>query len=344
VVTFLLGSKCLKDANDKWLVRSAFQKAIRRGQVLTALKMGGYLYNEDPSYFWYSLVTVAYEDIGFAQPQIVVDASSMFRWKTYRKKLDERKEAARLIHAMCVGKKTRAFCELSLGVDLSIESGSMNVDDLVSMDNDALFGVITTGSNIESYLGLLLAYGKMLPASIARSALRDRLRMELPGLVDAKYAALVEMSLWMHFDTMTFSTYPLCRGFISLDGTCIDEASEPTAKIRGVHLEAYDMHNHTGKYALKAFHTSLKKDYDAINCIKGNKAVKALGASVFVLEGGLENNRVMSPELQALKTFQDETFVIGYGVPEEKREDIMQIVAQEMPRLASKRKWASDLK
>ena len=51
---------------DRWLAASALQKAIRRGDPLTAQRAARTLYRYDPRSAWRRLLVIAYEDIGIA--------------------------------------------------------------------------------------------------------------------------------------------------------------------------------------------------------------------------------------------------------------------------------------
>ena len=57
---------------DRWLALSAMQKAIRRGDGLTAQRALATLYRDDPSSTWRRLLIIACEDIGIAALRAVV--------------------------------------------------------------------------------------------------------------------------------------------------------------------------------------------------------------------------------------------------------------------------------
>ena len=56
---------------DRWLASSALQKAIRRGDVLSAQRALRTLYRHDPRAAWRRLVIIAYEDVGIGAPGAV---------------------------------------------------------------------------------------------------------------------------------------------------------------------------------------------------------------------------------------------------------------------------------
>src|SRR5690349_15658793 len=63
---FVQRDTVLKEPARKWRVSSAWQKAIRRGNVEVAIRMAEGLYSLDPPYAWRRINVIALEDIGVA--------------------------------------------------------------------------------------------------------------------------------------------------------------------------------------------------------------------------------------------------------------------------------------
>ena len=107
---------------NKWLARSAFQKAIRRGRTEEALLCGANLAASDPESAWRTLATIIVEDVGFGDLDLL-SYSTIAPLKTVRKML---KSPARLFMGMviraCASVKSRSACELSLGADKDPET------------------------------------------------------------------------------------------------------------------------------------------------------------------------------------------------------------------------------
>ena len=61
---------------DRWLAASALQKAIRRGDALTAQRAVRTLYRHDPRSAWRRLLVIACEDIGIGAPDAVISTTS----------------------------------------------------------------------------------------------------------------------------------------------------------------------------------------------------------------------------------------------------------------------------
>jgi hypothetical protein len=56
----------IKNPQHKWRASSGMQKAIRQGNVETALRMAQGLFSLDPEYLWRRLPVIAMEDVGVA--------------------------------------------------------------------------------------------------------------------------------------------------------------------------------------------------------------------------------------------------------------------------------------
>lgn len=102
----------------KWLVRSALQKSIRRGQTEPALRLALALRRIDADYVWKALATIAVEDVGFGCPEAVT-LSSFGTLKSFRDRLDADRLLSALVVGMCVAEKSRTCCELSTIGDLA---------------------------------------------------------------------------------------------------------------------------------------------------------------------------------------------------------------------------------
>lgn len=348
MLRYSLGIKVLQDASNKWVARSAFQKAVRRGNTLQAIKMGSYLYNLDPFdsvYFWYTMVTVAFEDIGLGNPKVVSKISKLFRSKKLRDNIDGRIVGGELIQLMCEGPKTRSFCEVSLANDLAYSQEECSK--LASLSDDKAQEAILGDDVHHAYNVLRVILGKVEGIS-AREELRKYLRSTLPARISETYmdyGEMVNQSLWLHFDTMVLGAFPVCNAVKHSDDLELITDNYPTSElIGGIPSEALDMHTHIGKIALKAYYTSVTKDKNHVMCgIVKEMAVKAIGATLFVVEGGLLNNRITSPVFNQYREYQDFVFMEKYGVPPTIVKEVAAQMVRDIPILNEKRKWAWEL-
>ena len=73
-----------RDLPDHWIALSLLQKAIRRGDLLQALRAASYLYQIDYRLLWRRLVVIGWEDIGVGNPDLcftVTAAAGSKRWR-----------------------------------------------------------------------------------------------------------------------------------------------------------------------------------------------------------------------------------------------------------------------
>jgi replication-associated recombination protein RarA len=83
---------------DRWLASSALQKAIRRGEVLTAERALRTLYRYDPRSTWRRLLVIACEDVGIASLRAVL-MTARRRASAWTSRETERNEATALATA-----------------------------------------------------------------------------------------------------------------------------------------------------------------------------------------------------------------------------------------------------
>ncbi len=349
--------RALKNPDNKWLVRSAFQKAIRRGELDRALRCGEYLIAADPPYAWQALATVVIEDVGFGDLDLVA-YSTMTTLKTVREAMHSEFLFASMIQRACEAPKSRSCCELDLGVNmrLQVEGSAEQANQNMMQDwpDEAVHAaMVVPGQDIG---GLAAAH---LACRVARKRLRGKgedallptLQMIMESLDDPSEQRAAMLSYERTVDSMNIALFPILRWLNALDLPIeeVDEKPEwpPEEVIMSVSSAAFDMHTFHGKKAIKAFWTSLKQDYDFPKLIDADRAVKAIGSLIFIVEGGLLDRRLLHDELRKLKKYQDLNFALGYGmhpsIAEEKGllENWLNIIRNEIPRLNDKRKWAA---
>ena len=335
------------EMNDKWLARSALQKAIRRGETDEALDQAARLWKIEEDYCWRALAVIAVEDIGFGNPETVL-YSHLAQLKTFRNSLDAGRLLTALVASMCAGVKTRSCCELSIGMDMS---GPMIgvMKGMSHWSNDELLKAFAGEDVGASYGALRVLKGQVPEGGLPRPKQQknidavEEIMMQLPE----PFGLAAVHAMRRPVDTMSLAMFQTTRLFLAANEKqeveVVGDVFPTSIRIGKFKSEAYDMHTQSGKKAIKAFYTSLKKGYPELGAIDGGKAVKALGAAIFVEEGGLEDQRLLGGDLYDLMEVQDTTFLPAYGVPVEMYDRVRQIVRQEFDRLNGKRKWAFDL-
>jgi hypothetical protein len=330
--------KKLTNPNNKWFVRSGLQKSIRRGETEPALRCGEYLYAEETAYAWKALSTIIVEDVGFGDLDLLA-------WSTVTTLLGVVKQTAapsRLFGAMiqraCSSVKTRSACELSLGAD---KDPAVSWKEIRASSTDQLLEQLDISSWPEHYARAVVLRERARKDGNLLHNLLERIMADVEQF-PRKRAAM--MSFERTVDTMNLAIWPLLDAKYDLDELIVQpDVMPPEIRIAGVTGAALDMHVADGKRAIKAFHTSLCKTGNAVMLDLGKRTkevVKALGAIIFILEGGQIDKRLMSKRLADLKMYQDRNFAIAYGVPEDLFWPLLKLVDAEFDRLNSKRSWA----
>src|SRR4051794_14271673 len=91
----------LKNPDNRWIVRSGLQKAVRRGRIEEARMCAAYLLADDPSYLFRSLAIVIIEDVGFGDLDLIVWSLAADASKAIRAKVGEARLLAALIARAC---------------------------------------------------------------------------------------------------------------------------------------------------------------------------------------------------------------------------------------------------
>jgi hypothetical protein len=336
------------EPDDKWLARSALQKAIRRGEHDEALSQAARLWKCDPDYCWFALGVIAVEDVGFGSPECVL-WSHVCQLKTFRSKIDDGRMLTALVSQMCEAVKTRSCCEMSIAVDWGT-AGKDQMELMTTWSSQALLATLLGDDLTMMYAALRVLRGWSYPEGTQKArSVEDRAEAEelIMEMLPEPYG-LAAVHAWRRpVDSMSQAVFPTTKLFLDIlsraEIEIVEDVMPPSQRIGKFNSEAWDMHSAQGKKALKAFYTSLSKSYSTIAEIPKEKAVKALGAAVFVEEGGLVDRRVLGAGLYDLMEAQDETFLPQYGVPMSHYDEIRKIVREEIERLNSKRKWVFKL-
>ncbi len=99
---------------DKWLLSSAMQKAIRRGDVEMAERAASSLWHQDRMSFWRRLHVAALEDCGVASTDVVISVLTATASSAWRRKVGDLRVGLYLVRLLCQSVKTRIADELVL--------------------------------------------------------------------------------------------------------------------------------------------------------------------------------------------------------------------------------------
>lgn len=85
------------NVTDPWLLSSALQKSVRRGETELAASAAGALYRVRGSSIWRRLQVIAIEDVGVARPETLIEVNTICSDRSLRRKLGSDEDAARFI-------------------------------------------------------------------------------------------------------------------------------------------------------------------------------------------------------------------------------------------------------
>ncbi len=106
---------------DRWVLASALQKAIRRGEVDTALRAATGFWQADRLRFWKRLHVIALEDIGIANPELLVTLLTATNASHWRRRVGDIDVALHLVKQLCLSAKCRLADETYILAETSPE-------------------------------------------------------------------------------------------------------------------------------------------------------------------------------------------------------------------------------
>ena len=327
---------------------------MRRGQMVSALRLGEYLIDYDEGNAWRTLATVLVEDIGFGDLDLLA-YGTITTLKAVRNSFGGEAAANRLFGAMvvraCLAPKSRSCCELSLGAEMALPSLMAQMrkweeaELLVTMRSDH--------SPLEMAYMAACALRKNL-RGLGDAALVPALQFIMAALDDPGEARACMMSFERTVDTMNLALFPIINRLNHTKEYLlpVDETGlwPEEVLIKSVSSAAFDMHTGIGARAIKALYNRFRGKIDwADQIISGPETnpMKALGSLVFIVEGGLLDTRLMSSTLADLKLYQDKNFAKGYGVAAHLVDDpaifleVLEGVHTEIPLLNELRQWSA---
>ncbi len=93
---------------NRWIASSALQKAIRRGEITTAIRAALALHREDRPGAWRRLIAIAFEDVGAADIDAVVETVAIATSPEWRAKHGEERVLASVASHLAEAPKDRS--------------------------------------------------------------------------------------------------------------------------------------------------------------------------------------------------------------------------------------------
>jgi hypothetical protein len=330
----------LRNRGSKWRVASALQKAIRRGQTETAIRMANGLHGHEPGYVWRRLCTVVLEDIGVGD----LDLCGRFLWVATRPAWRQANGGDlpllyMLVEQMCAAAKDRNACDLpgwadmdpmleahrQAALDLSLEElTSLLVNPDVPLVNRALIFQALGHRDHPSF-------GKTEGFKAGLEALREagfpELVLEVARMGRSKQYETppygIPLVWWLLQQAKTVEVVP-------------DELIE-LPMIGSFPSSAFDMHNREGKRALKLFYDRCDPLREAlIAAIPGSWEEHhhwSLGTLVFRTEGHQVDRRLVYDGAALIDRECTRAHLCHNFVPAQAQAELLALTREHLPLL-----------
>lgn len=327
---------------DKWITRSAMQKAIRRGHTTTALRHAFDLMMIEPDYVWYSVQTCSTEDVGFGAPEAMLYGFCA-QLKTFRQAVGQFQLLSALVTSLANSPKTRSACELSWVVDAEHKDV---IREFSKMPANELLDIVAQPDVGSCYAALSVLRGitpKEVVQTVKNMAAIEQAKEIMGEQLPERMARVAQMAIDRPLDNMSVAVFPAMRlgnAEIDIEG----QIFPPSVDINGFASEAYDMHEGSGRKAMGALWNQMKVKDPILSKVKTKSGSQLIGHAVFCVEGAMVDDLITSPDLNDLKGVQDHLSMTTCGVPADQVEYVLDAVREKIDRLNSIRKWAVGLK
>lgn len=320
------------DPAQKWIVRSALQKAVRRGQVDRAVDLALNLYRIDGRYVWRAILTVAIEDVGFGSPDSVFWATQA-QTATFRRLVGEVPLLIALTREMAAAPKSQA------ALQISFLANTTHCDEFQSfsrMTTTDLLRRVEDDDPFESYVALGVLRG-ITPVSDVRrprdhsgvagaaEIMRDQLP---PDLARATVASLLRP-----LDDMSIGGFPAFRLGHKTSGGLVSDLRPESRLIAGYASEAYDQHERSGRRAIRRFAAGLSDAHSGLRRFRSGTFISAVSDAIFLVEGQCLNQWRGGSEFVRLRAETNRLSLTRHGVTPEEGATLCEIVAQSIPLL-----------
>lgn len=321
---------------DKWLAASAMQKAIRRNQPEIAMSAALSLFYDDATKCWNRLKIISMEDISPTAYDLVYDLMFVANQHSWRKKHITCEMALKyFIVRLCEARKSRVANDL-----LCISNYHPEYKDTAMQFSLASFQTLA-----DVYID---------PSQ--NTLIRSIAAWYMCGVQSRKYRNMRERrGNWRSFLSLhTAESYPdrflsvMHKSFGSGEGHSrtyalswekVTQAKRITFKnevkesvlVGNWHSEAFDIHTRIGQ---TSYSNVLKRNNEISSFLTkylpGVNHLRALGMTIFSIEGMRLNAREQFPGISSLLTQATDSYVAGYSLSGEMKDHFFEVVSQNM--------------
>ena len=287
---------------NRWLLASLLQKAVRRGRADYSAAASTVLVEMVPQYLARRLPVIAYEEIGVADPSLLLWVKQAARQLTYLPIGDRRSFAALIAVRMAQSTKSRTACDIvsiiESSPDTTVEAEDLvdgNLGDWVATVANRQAPLLRRAIALRFALGLGVSGFRPSKERIDKLEAYDALAtaMHLPASLMAAVRSggqthSLHSALPLAHDLLYGETSPVVRNQADLSG-------QGTAS-HGVLLCAVDMYTRFGRNAYQRLvrgHAALRGMLDEV--ANGADPVAVVGMLLFHVEGSLLDRPLVSP-------------------------------------------------
>ena len=321
---------------NKWLLASAMQKSIRRGNTSCALSATVSLFHIDKRMLWRRLSIIALEDIGLGDIQAVSETLAISALTFWRKRIGELNTAIYATEMLSKAIKSRTCTDAYIVSDMG-ESCQIERNELPLLNNNELVKLVLNRKNsiIIRVLSLWLIAGTdryrtdNLPKRKGDLALAIELMKEMDAPINIINCCILHLKK---------SQYPLAL----LMPLIIDVYSKQQGEVINTKLEDNNIVDRLPLYALDGLYTrdgkicirEWKKQYSALMPY----SVQLIAMAIFWFEGSVLNKEWQNQAVQELKlqSMKADFYSIGYYSDE--YDDLIKIIKAGLPELMKIRK------
>ncbi|MES2341637.1 MAG: hypothetical protein V4597_08165 [Pseudomonadota bacterium] len=232
---------------DRWIARSALQKAVRRGEGAMAQRAALNLLENDPRSAWRALVIVGLEDVGFGSWTALSEVVALAQSSVRRKHLaSEAVLVSYAVQRLASGGHCQAACDLLMRAtnDPAWELARADLADANPSDRRDVLAC-STRPLIERAVALLALLND--PAGGTRSARADVI---LEVLCEAGPVLSVANAAWRATGNEMALMLPLLESMSIRDQHVAEDLLLPLVEHEGIPLYALDQFTRTGKSAI----------------------------------------------------------------------------------------------
>lgn len=278
---------------DKWLLSSAMQKAIRRGDVEQATKAAYGLWCQDRQSFWRRLHVTSVEDVGVASSDTITKTLLATSSSIWRRKVGDLHVALHLTKKLCDADKTRiadevliqaerASCHADLRNTLALSSDEQLVETIL----DPSKPVVERCLSIWYLAGMRKFPSDWMPSRNGQpedAAELLRLLSVPTDLIEGCISVMGRTQWPLSIFTPIISQEAQAKGKATVHCERFDESPS----VSGLPVYACDMFTRIGQASFRR----LQKEVPALKPF----TPRQIGIGTFYREGGMMNKTLTSP-------------------------------------------------